>query len=112
MKNLNNFYKKILIILTICTINLPATFATCAIDEITESCSIAQFRQREFEPTFSTQPAIDYNDTPETRLKPSKNLVEETLREFRPNPADFNYNSSCQFGVCNTGGSDPLFLNR
>lgn len=88
------------------------SFAACPIDGTADSCSLAEFRQREFVPTFSAQPAIDYNDTPETRLKPSENLVEETLRDFGPKPADFNYDSGCQFGVCNTVGTDPLFLNR
>ena len=90
---------------------MPA-FATCPIDGTSNSCNLAEFRQREFMPTYSSQPAIDYDDTPETRLKPSENLVQETLREFGPKPADFNYNSACQFGVCNTVGTDPLFLNR
>ena len=107
-----NFYKKAIILSLICILNLPTVFAACPVDEITESCSLAEFRQKEFVPTFSAQPAIDYDDTPETRLKPTENVVQETLRDFAPKPADFNYNSSCQFGVCNTVGSDPLFMNR
>ena len=110
MKTFFNLYS-IIVILALSAVHFPV-LATCPIEEENESCSLAEFRQREFVPTFSAQPAIDYNDTPETRLKPSENLVQETLQEFGPKPADFSYNSSCQFGVCNTTGVDPLFLNR
>lgn len=94
------------------TLTLP-TFAACSIDE-SSSCSIAEFRQTELIPTYDTKSGIqEFSDTPEVRLKPlSDNIPEKQLRSFGPQPSDYSYNTSCQFGVCNNSGAPELFRKR
>ena len=103
--------KKVVFLIAI-TLTLP-TFAACSIEEST-SCSIAEFRQTQFVPTYDTKPAIpEFSDTPDVRLNPvSENIVEKQLRSFGPQPSDYSYNTSCQFGVCNNSGAPELFRNR
>ena len=105
--------KQIFVILAF-TITLPA-FTACAIDGESTSCSLAEFqRPQPMERTYSPSSTIkEYSGTPETRLKPSQNnLPSKNLRDFGPQPADYSYNTSCQFGVCNPSGTPELFKKR
>lgn len=90
-------------------------YASCPIDGTSDSCSIAEI----IEPqpminTYSQSKTIkEYSNTPETRLKPNeKSVPRKFLRDFGPQNADYSYNTSCQFGVCNPSGTPQLFENR
>ena len=90
---------------------LPA-FAVCAIDEGDTSCSIAEFQQKEMNPTYSTKPMLnEFSGSPEARLKPAENPASKVkLQDFGNEPKDFSYNADCQFGVCknNSGAPQPF----
>ena len=90
-------------------------FASCPINDEITSCSIATFQQPvPMQRTYSQQSSIkDYSDEPETRLKPTQNdRPSRNLRDFGPQPADYSYNTSCLFGICNPTGTPELFKNR
>ena len=90
-------------------------FASCPIDNDINACSIAAFqRPAPMQRTYSQQSTIkEYSETPETRLKPSQdNRPSRNLRDFGPQPADYSYNTSCLFGICNPSGTPELFKNR
>jgi len=101
--------KKFLILLLL--INIPV-FASCPIEDGATSCSIAEFK--EINPTYSPSSNLkEYSDTPETRLSPSKSTVREfKKRDFGVSNTDFNYDTTCQFGVCTDFGKDILFQRR
>lgn len=101
--------KKLLILLCILT-SLPA-FAACPIDGDVTSCSLAQFRQVPMNQTYAPKSGIkEFASTPEARLKPRENNIQpRQLRNFGPTDDDYNYNSSCQFGVCNDTGAPQTF---
>ena len=89
--------------------------ASCPIDENATACSIATFQQpTPMQNTYTQQSNIkEYSDTPETRLKPAQNdRPSRNLRDFGPQPADYSYNTSCLFGICNPTGTPELFKNR
>ena len=104
---------KILVLVLFAIPNL--TFASCSIDSDATSCSIATFQQPiPMQRTYSPQSTIkEYSETPETRLKPMQNdRPSRNLRDFGPQPADYSYNTSCQFGICNPSGAPQLFEDR
>jgi len=106
--------QKYVIILTMILIN-PIAFGACPIDGETTSCSIAEFQQPQpMQRTFSPKSTIkEFAGSPEARLKPSQNeKPSENLRDFGPQPVDYSYNTSCQFGVCNPSGTPQLFEKR
>jgi hypothetical protein len=107
---MKNLYLFILLSLT-----LPA-LATCPIDGETTSCSVASEVQlaQPMQRTYSPKSTIkEFAGSPEARLKPSQNnLPSKNLRDFGPQPADYSYNTSCQFGICNPSGAPQLFENR
>lgn len=89
--------------------------AGCPIDESSTTCSIATFQQpTPMQNTYTQQSNIkEYSDTPETRLKPLQDdRPSRNLRNFGPQPADYSYNTSCLFGICNPTGTPELFRNR
>lgn len=89
--------------------------ASCPIDGSTTSCSIAEFQQQQpMQRTYSPQSTIkEFSGSPEARLKPSQNNEpSKNLRNFGPQPADYSYNTSCQFGICNESGTPQLFEKR
>ena len=116
-------------ILTSLILALPA-FAACPIDG-NASCSIANNSDfsnvgmsNEFDNTNSTpfsgtslpelnkpskitkaNPGADTNVLPASRDYSS----EKSFRTFRQTEADYGYNSSCQFGVCNQTGTPRSF---
>ena len=105
------------IFLAIITIALTSsiTLASCPIDGSTTSCSIAEFQQQQpMQRTYSPKSTIkEFAGSPEARLKPSQDEEpSKNLRDFGPQPADYSYNTSCQFGVCNTTGTPQLFEQR
>ena len=105
--------KKIFSIITL-SITLPV-FASCPIDGTTTSCSLAEFQQPQpMQRTYSPSSTIkEYSGTPEARLKPSQNNIpSKNLRDFGPQPADYSYNTSCLFGICNPSGTPELFKRR
>lgn len=91
------------------------SYAACPIDGTATSCSIAEFQQQQpMQRTYSQKSTIkEFAGSPEARLKPSQNEEpSKNLREFGPQPADYSYNTSCQFGVCNSTGTPQLFEKR
>lgn len=107
--------KKLPFLLFVLLIVTTKVFASCPIDDNTTSCSIASFqRPVPMQRTYTQQSSIkEYSDTPETRLKPSQDeRASRNLRSFGPQPADYSYNTSCLFGVCNPAGVPQLFENR
>lgn len=95
-----------------CLLLTVPTFAMCSVEEGATVCSssIAGIRE-EFSPTYNPQSGIsEFSDTPEARLKPIKrDNIEYQMRQFEPTESNFNYNSSCQFGVCLKNRNTPLF---
>lgn len=90
-------------------------FASCPIDGDLTSCSIANFQtQQPMQNTYSRKSSIkEFSSTPEARLNPTENdIPRKQLRDFGPNPADYSYNTNCQFGICNQSGTPELFRNR
>lgn len=103
------------ILLSICLLTSLPTFASCPIDGETSACSIAEFQQQQpMQRTYSPKSQIkEFAGSPEARLKPSQdNRPSKELRDFGPKPADYSYNTSCQFGVCNNSGTPQLFEQR
>lgn len=99
------------------TFILTSTYvnATCSIDGDTTACSVANIQQPQpMQRTYSPKSTIkEFAGSPETRLKPSINdEPSKNLRDFGPQTADYSYNTSCQFGVCNPSGAPRLFENR
>ena len=99
--------KKFLLLILILT-SYPV-FASCPIDGITDACVA------EFSPVPSLNP-IPANRNPEGFSRPFQGVVNTTpiskeigpsnkTREFGPTTQDYNYNSSCQFGICRTTGT-------
>lgn len=94
--------------------SLPS-YATCSIENLDTACSIAEFQQPQpMQRTYSPKSTIkEFAGSPEVRLKPSQNNEPtQNLRDFGPQPADYSYNTSCQFGVCNPSGAPQLFEQR
>lgn len=104
-----------IILLAVILISKPA-YATCPLDVTSgAACSIAEFQQAQpMQRTFSPKSTIkEFAGSPEARLKPSQNdEPTKNLREFGPQPVDYSYNTSCQFGVCNPSGTPQLFEKR
>lgn len=86
-------------------------FALCSIEEGAETCSISAGFREEMSPTYNPQSSIkEFSGTPEARLNPIKrDNTDNQSRSFAPAESNFNYNSSCQFGVCLQNRNTPLF---
>lgn len=90
-------------------------YATCPIDGSETSCSIAKIQQQQpMQRTYSPKSTVkEFSGSPEARLKPAQNdRPTKNLREFGPQPADYSYNTDCQFGICNPSGTPQLFEDR
>ena len=106
--------KKFAIILMI-TILSPIAYGACALDGESTACSVAEYQQPQpMQRTYSQKSTIkEFAGSPEARLKPSQNeQPSENLRDFGPQPVDYSYNTSCQFGICNPSGTPQLFEKR
>lgn len=102
-------------ILPILILTSLSSYATCSIENLDTACSIAEFQQPQpMQRTYSPKSTIkEFAGSPEVRLKPSQNNEPtQNLRDFGPQPADYSYNTSCQFGVCNPSGAPQLFEQR
>ena len=102
----------LLLIVLLASINV---FASCPVDGDLTSCSIATFQtQLPMQNTYSRKSSIkEFSNTPEARLNPIQNdIPRKQLRDFGPNPADYSYNTNCQFGICNPSGTPELFKDR
>ena len=100
--------KKIVVILAF-LISLPA-FGMCPVNGDNTVCALPDFR-KEVEPIYNPGYGIsEFSNTPEARLKPldRKDIIQQS-KEFSPSGSEFNYNSSCQFGVCLQNRSTPIF---
>ena len=100
--------KKFLISLSL-LISLPS-FALCPIDGGETVCSLPGFREQ-VTPVYYPQTNIsEFADSPEARLNPlDRSDIREQAESFAPQESNFNYNSSCQFGVCLQNRANPLF---
>ena len=103
--------KKFLLILSLLIV-LPS-FAACSIDIGESVCSLPNVREP-FSPIFSSNENIsDFSDSPVIRLNPIKHgEIESEFRNFSPNESNYNYNSSCQFGVCMENRNNTLFQQQ
>ncbi len=103
--------KKILIIAGISLV-LPS-YALCSIEDGTTVCALPGFREQ-LAPTYSQQTNInEFAESPEVRLNPiQRNDLQTQTREFAPAESNYNYNSSCQFGVCMQNRTKPLFQQQ
>ena len=103
--------KKILILSTILIVSmfLPC-FATCPIDEGATVCSVPSFREK-VSPIYNPNSHIkEFSGSPEARLTPlNRSDIRKEADSFAPSESNFNYNSSCQFGVCLQNRNTPLF---
>ena len=100
--------KKILIILSM-LLAYPS-FASCPVDDSATVCSLPGFREQ-VSPVYQQETSIrEFADTPEVRLKPlERDDISPSLKTVAPAGSNFNYNSSCQFGICLQNRSTPLF---
>ncbi len=102
--------KKFFIITLLLGFALPLK-AVCPVDDNATVCTLPGFREP-FTPTYSPKSNInEFADSPEARLNPihRDEEIQKQTREFDPIESNFNYNSSCQFGVCLENREKPLF---
>lgn len=97
------------IIFTAMLVALPS-YALCSIEEGAEVCSVPGFREK-FQPIYNPQSNInEFSGSPEARLNPAKRTdFSDESRNFTNNNNNFNYNTSCQFGVCMQKNNKPIF---
>jgi len=99
--------KKLFLLFVLLT-SYPA-FAACPVDGISDAC-IAEFN------AVPTLNPIPMNRNPNSFNRPfqgvvnttpisSKEIGPDSTRMFGPTNRDYNYNSSCQFGICRTTGT-------
>ena len=103
--------KKIFILSSILIVSafLPS-FAMCSVDEGTTVCSVPGFREK-VSPVYNPNSQIkEFSGSPEARLTPlNRSDIRKEANSFAPSENNFNYNSSCQFGVCLQNRETPLF---
>lgn len=103
--------KKIFILSSILIVSaLPPVFAMCSIDESATVCSVPGFREK-VSPIYNPNSQIkEFSGSPEARLTPlNRSDIRNEANSFAPSENNFNYNSSCQFGVCLQNRDTPLF---
>ena len=103
--------KKIFILSSILIVSaLSPVFAMCSIDESTTVCSVPGFREK-VSPIYNPNSQIkEFSGSPEARLTPlNRSDIRNEANSFAPSENTFNYNSSCQFGVCLQNRDTPLF---
>ena len=88
---------------------LPS-FAACPIEGGETVCSLPGFREQ-VSPVYQTRNGIsEFSGTPEARLNPlDRSDIRDQAGSFAPTESNYNYNSSCQFGVCLQNRETPLF---
>ncbi len=103
--------KKIFILSSILIVSaLSPVFAMCSIDESATVCSVPGFREK-VSPIYNPNSQIkEFSGSPEARLTPlNRSDIRNEANSFAPSENNFNYNSSCQFGVCLQNRDTPLF---
>ena len=103
--------KKIFILSSILIVSaLSPVFAMCSIDESATVCSVPGFREK-VSPIYNPNSQIkEFSGSPEARLTPlNRSDIRNEANSFAPSENNFNYNSSCQFGVCLQNRETPLF---
>ena len=103
--------KKIFILSSILIVSmLLPSFATCPIEEGATVCSVPGFREK-VSPIYNPNSHIkEFSGSPEARLNPlDRSDIRKEADSFAPTENNFNYNSSCQFGVCLQNRETPLF---
>ncbi len=87
-----------------------AVSATCPIEDGATVCSVPGFREK-VPPIYNPNSNIkEFSGTPEARLTPlNRSDIRKEADSFAPTEKNFNYNSSCQFGVCLQNRDTPLF---
>ena len=103
--------KKIFILSSILIVSaLSPVFAMCSIDESATVCSVPGFREK-VSPIYTPNSQIkEFSGSPEARLTPlNRSDIRNEANSFAPSENNFNYNSSCQFGVCLQNRDTPLF---
>lgn len=103
--------KKLFIITSILIVSLCLpSFATCSIEENETVCSLPDFREK-VSPIYNPNSNItEFSGSPEARLAPlDRSDIRNESGSFAPTESNFNYNSSCQFGVCLQNRDTPLF---
>ena len=103
--------KKLFIITSILIVSLCLpSFATCSIEENETVCSLPDFREK-VSPIYNPNSNIkEFSGSPEARLAPlDRSDIRNESGSFAPTEGNFNYNSSCQFGVCLQNRDTPLF---
>lgn len=103
--------KKIFILSSILIVSaLSPVFAMCSIDESATVCSVPGFREK-VSPIYNPNSQIkEFSGSPEARLTPlNRSEIRNEANSFAPSENNFNYNSSCQFGVCLQNRDTPLF---
>ena len=102
---------KNLLLLIAFLITIPA-HATCSIEE-GGSCKVAEVLRQPMQNTYQvSKPLVKEFGGTGKQLQPAKNdAPAKQLRNFGPKQTDYSYSTSCQFGICNPGGT-KLFPNR
>ena len=103
--------KKIFILSSILIVSaLSPVFAMCSLDESATVCSVPGFREK-VSPIYNPNSQIkEFSGSPEARLTPlNRSDIRNEANSFAPSENNFNYNSSCQFGVCLQNRDTPLF---
>ena len=106
---------KQIFMLTLILTTITAANATCPIDGSSTACSVAEVQQSQpmERVNFPSSTIKEYSGIPDDRMKQSQdNKPRKNLREFGPQTNDYSYNTSCQFGSCNTTGTPQLFKRR
>ncbi|MBD9222321.1 hypothetical protein EGQ24_00200, partial [bacterium] len=69
-----------------------------------------RFREK-VSPVYNPNSQIkEFSGSPEARLTPlNRSEIRKEANSFAPSENNFNYNSSCQFGVCLQNRETPLF---
>ena len=103
--------KKIFILSSILIVSvfLPS-FALCPVHEGATACSVPAVREK-VSPIYNPNSQIkEFSGSPEARLTPlNRSDIRNEANSFAPSENNFNYNSSCQFGVCLQNRDTPLF---
>ena len=92
-----------------------SAYGACPIDGTGTACSIAgvQTSQPMERINFPSSSIKEFSGEPNDRMKQSQDeKPRKNLREFGAQTNDYSYNTSCQFGGCNTTGTPKLFEKR
>lgn len=98
-------------LLTVILATMPV-FASCPIDGSGSACTIAEFQTPKMQPYSKKSDVQEFSEEQPTDLEPTSMTTERSLRTFMQKGSDFNYNASCQFGICKQTGTPQSFPER